>query len=89
MVRGKDPWWTGRSTIELMVLIMTLTVCGALLLAGAAIVTVELLNPEADTSAVINNMSDILSTILGGLLGLLAGRSDQGHKRPDGTTDEL
>lgn len=88
-MRERDPWWSGRSTVELMVLALTVTVCLAILLSGVAIVVIEIVSPETDTNEIIGSMSDVLSMILGALLGLLAGRSDQGRQRPDGTSDGL
>lgn len=82
-----------RSTIELMVLALTVTICLALLLTGLAISLSELLNPQVDTSEAVNTLSDILSMILGALLGLLAGRSERAtdrlHRRGTGETDGL
>lgn len=82
-----------RSTIELMVLALTVTICLALLLTGLAITVSELLHPEVDTSEAVSTLSDILSMILGALLGLLAGRServtDRLHRRGPGETDDL
>jgi len=83
----------GRSAVELMVLMLTGTICLALLFTGAAVAVIEIVHPESDTTAVISSMTDILSMILGALLGLLAGRSERSaglhHKPADGTDDGL
>lgn len=81
-----------RSTIELMVLALTATICLSLLLLGGAIALIEVVHPEVDTSVAVNSMTDVLSMILGALLGLLAGRSERGrdlHHRPTGRDDGL
>jgi hypothetical protein len=81
-----------RSTIELMVLILTVTVCATILLIGGGIAVSELIHPEVDTSAAASGLAQVLSMILGALLGLLAGRSERGrglYRRPDGSADEL
>lgn len=83
---------SGRSTIEIMVLMLTGTVCLSLLAIGISITVVEAVNPEADTGPAFNALADVLSMILGALLGLLAGRTERGaglHKRPDGEQDGL
>jgi len=85
----------GRSTIEIMALLLTGTVCFLVLTSGVAIMVVEIFHPESDTDTAVNALSDTLSLILGALLGLLAGRSDttsgrqELHKRPDGVQDDM
>jgi hypothetical protein len=83
----------GRSAIELMTLMLTATVCLSLLFFGVAIAIYAFINPGADLSGVIGVMSDIVSMVLGALLGLLAGRSETIttalHSRPDGQQDGL
>ena len=64
-----------RSVIELLVLALTFVVGATLLGAGATIGIIEIRNPEADTSIAANILINTVSTILGALLGLLAGRS--------------
>lgn len=66
-----------RSTIELMVLMLTTTVCLGLLLIGAGITVIELVNPEADTSVAVAGLGSVLGTLLGAVLGLLAGHRDR------------
>jgi hypothetical protein len=65
-----------RSTIELMVLLFTVTVCLTLVLIAVSIAVVEIVNPDADLSGVTSVLTNVLSVILGALLGLLAGKSD-------------
>jgi hypothetical protein len=64
-----------RSTIELMVLAFTVTVCLALLVTGVALAVVAIVNPEADTSFAVDALAHGIGVLMGSLLGLLAGRS--------------
>lgn len=64
-----------RSTIELMVLAFTATVCLAMLVAGVAIAVVAIVHPEADTSFAVQVLAHGIGVLMGSLLGLLAGRS--------------
>lgn len=66
-----------RSTIELMVLAFTATVCVSILLIGATVAALAVFAPETDTSGIVNVLTNVLSVILGALLGLLAGRTDR------------
>ena len=71
----------GRTTIELMVLMLTATVCVAILLTGATIAVLEFKDPSIDTSSVVDILMTLVSGILGALLGLLAGEKG-GHRLP-------
>ena len=64
-----------RSVIELMVLILTLVVGLTMIGFGIAIAVIEIRDPEADTSQGSAVLINLISTTLGALLGLLAGRS--------------
>ena len=66
--------FTGRSTVDVIVLLLTMTICAALLLAGAGIALVEWRDPATDTSAASASLTHAITGILGALLGLLAGR---------------
>lgn len=75
-----------RSVIELVVLTLTGVVGVTLVGAGAAIAIVEVRDPEVDTSGAVVALAGTVSTILGALLGLLAGRSrwtEELSRRPD------
>jgi hypothetical protein len=81
----------GRSTVELMVLALTATICVMLLLTGGTIAVIEILDPTVDTSGAVSTLTDLLSMILGALLGLLAGRSERSeglHQRPGTHADD-
>jgi hypothetical protein len=64
-----------RSTGDILVLAVTLTICGSVLLGGAAIVAVELFHPETDTAAGARTIAGIINTMVGLLAGYLAGRT--------------
>ena len=64
-----------------MVLMLTATVCGALLLVGAGIVVIEVVNPQADTSGGVTAVSTTISTLAGAVLGLIAGHSTARRQR--------
>jgi len=80
-----------RSTIELMVLALTVTICGLLFLIGGTVAVIEIVDPAVDTSAAVSALTDLLSMILGALLGLLAGRSERAtelHRQPTTGRDD-
>jgi hypothetical protein len=66
----------GRSTTDLLILMIAGTVCFAVLAFGAAVAVIEIRNPDADTSTAASAISDILNTLIGLLAGFLAGRTD-------------
>ena len=51
---------------------------------GAAIVIVEVVNPEADTGPALNVLGTLVSAIFGALLGLIARGSDALSRKDDG-----
>lgn len=61
--------------IELMVLALTFVVGATIVGVGVTIAIVEIRDPQADTSGAGTVLINLISTILGALLGLLAGRS--------------
>ena len=79
-----------RSVLELVVLTLTAVVGFTLVGAGATIAYVEVRDPDVDAWAAVVALAGTVSTILGALLGLLAGRSRFSvdlSRRP--TDDEL
>ena len=90
----------GRSVIEIMVLVFTFIVAFTLVGLGVIILVVEVKHPEADTALLVNTMMSLVSGILGALLGLIAGKSNESKggsnpfasdldKRPDGSHSDL
>jgi hypothetical protein len=75
----------GRSVIEILVLAFTFVVAFSILAIGATVAIVEIRDPEADTSSVVQALLSLISGIMGALLGLIAGRtsaSSQLEHRP-------
>lgn len=66
-----------RSTIDLMILLLTATVCLAILFTGAYLAVLKLTNPGQDTTSAQEGLTSMISGVLGALLGLLAGKSDK------------
>jgi len=65
-----------RPTGDLMVLMVATTVCGSVVLGGAAVILVTLLRPDIDVTNAARNIADLLNTLIGLLAGFLAGRTD-------------
>ena len=70
-----------RSAVELLTLGLAFVIGLAVLGLGAAIVVVEIWNPEADTGPAINVLGTLVSAIFGALLGLIARGSDTLSRR--------
>ena len=70
-----------RSAVELLTLFFAFVIGLAVLGLGAAIVVVEIWNPEADTGPALNVLGTLVSAILGALLGLIARGSEQLSRR--------
>jgi hypothetical protein len=60
---------TERETTDLVVLIVTVTICSIVVLAGITLLVLVLFYPEIDSSP----LSSAVSHAVGGLAGLLAG----------------
>ena len=73
----------GRSVVEIMVLMLTATVCTAVVLGALAVAVVEIVNPTADTTVLSSSLGSTLSVLLGAVLGMLAGRGQRLTRRPD------
>jgi hypothetical protein len=69
-------WLSTRSTGDLLVMIIAITVCGFVFSTEIAIVVLAFTNPAFDTSAAGRVVSDLINTLLGLLAGFLAGRTD-------------
>jgi len=64
-----------RSTGDLLVLMVTATVCVAILASGVTIVVVEITRPETDTADGLKTITGIINTLIGLLAGFLAGKT--------------
>lgn len=70
-----------RPTSDIVVLILATIIGITVLLAGLGIVLVELIRPEVDTSESVAAFSDVVSAIVGAVVGYLAGK-----RNPDPVT---
>ena len=59
---------------EVLILLIAGTICLTVLLAGAGVAIVELLQPDRDTSRAVAMIADTLNTLIGLLAGYVAGR---------------
>jgi hypothetical protein len=65
-----------RTTGDLLVLMITGTICGSVILSGAAIAIIKLFNPETNIDSLVGGLTDVIVTLVGLLAGFLAGRTD-------------
>ena len=65
-----------RTTVEIMVLAFTFTAAFMLVFIAMAVVLIALLNPGQDTSSISASLLNVVSGIIGALLGLLAGKAE-------------
>lgn len=73
----------GRSTGELLVLLIAGTVCTVVLLSLLFIGIVEIVNPTADTAGAQGSISDTINTLIGLMAGFLAGRTDTAQRKAE------
>lgn len=66
---------TERSTTDLLILMIAGTICFAVLATGATVGIIEIANSRVDTSGIVNQLSDVINTLIGLLAGFLAGRA--------------
>lgn len=66
----------GRSTTDLLILMIAGTVCFAVLASGATIAIIEIQHPEVDTTQAQGAVGDVINTLIGLLAGFLAGRTE-------------
>lgn len=64
-----------RPTIEVVILILTVTVCLIMLSGFLYVGIVSVVRPEQDTFRVAEALIQLLDVIVGGLVGFVAGRS--------------
>ena len=64
-----------RSVIELMVLALTVLVAVVIVTTAGTIAVVEIRDPDTDSATAVQWLFGLTGTLVGALLGLLAGRS--------------
>lgn len=72
-----------RTVIELMIIIFTFVVAFMLIGVGTMIIVVEMRNPNADTALVASTLMNIVSGIVGALLGLMVNIKTNGKNGKD------
>lgn len=70
----------GRTTVEIVVLMFTITACLALLLIGAGVAAVQIF--DVDTTGPVTPAVDFLQTSLGLIIGALLGLLAKGTTAP-------
>lgn len=70
-----------RTTGELLVLLVGVTVCGYVVCVGTALILLAFFHPNADATAAFRSITSIINTLVGLLAGFLAGRTDVLLKR--------
>src|SRR5262245_14655344 len=70
-------WLMDRPTGDLLVLMITTTVCGAIVFGGTALLVFAFVHPEVDATQAARSVVNILNTMVGLLAGFLAGRTDR------------
>jgi hypothetical protein len=64
-----------RPTMDILILLVAGTICVTVLISTFSIVIIEVVNPESDTSAAANIISDTINTLIGLLAGFIAGKT--------------
>ena len=64
-----------RSTGELLVLMVSTTICFVVVFGSIALFSTELVHPSADTGPGLRTIGGIINTLVGLLAGFLAGRT--------------
>jgi rRNA processing protein Krr1/Pno1 len=69
-----------RSVTDLIVLTFTVVVAVSILATGATIAVIEIRDPATDTTAIVDTLTSTVTTIIGALLGLIAGKSEMSSR---------
>jgi ABC-type amino acid transport system permease subunit len=69
-------WLGKRSTGEIMVIVITFTVCWGVIASGMGILLLSIFRPEIDVTVWVSRVTGLLNTMIGLLAGFLAGRTD-------------
>lgn len=85
---GRGPRLRDRSTGEIMVIAITLTVCFGVIASGTFVGIIVLFRPEVDVTPWITRVTGLLNTMIGLLAGFLAGRTDRAVEHGGETKDQ-
>jgi hypothetical protein len=64
-----------RSSSDFVVRALTISVSVLIVVSGLSLIIVELFYPAQDTSGAVRGIGDIINTVVGALIGYLAGRA--------------
>jgi hypothetical protein len=64
-----------RNTSDLLVLMVAGTICFTVISGGTAVIILEIVRPDVDTSAATRSLVGIVNTLIGLLAGFLAGKT--------------
>jgi len=73
-----------RSTIDIVVILLTGTIGGTVLLTIIGLFVIRVLHPEADISRGAEAVSNIVTTIVGALVGFIGGRATGKYEASNG-----
>lgn len=63
-----------RPAVDIVIVMVTFIIGALLLITAVAVVLIELIQPETDTSDLIRMESEILGVLVGALVGVIGGR---------------
>ena len=78
----------GRSTGDLLVLIVAATICGAILLGVIGVFVVSIARPKTDLTGLVGNLGDVINTMVGLMAGFLAGKTGSLRKRREDARED-
>lgn len=78
----------GRATTDLMILMVSGTICCAIIIAIISIGVIEVVHPETDTNDAAIALGAVLNTLVGLLAGYLAGRTQRQQAAAGRTGDD-
>lgn len=70
-----------RTTGEIMVLLVAITVCGYVVIVGTSLIIFEFVHPDVEASAAFRSVASVINTLIGLLAGFLAGRTDLSRRK--------
>jgi hypothetical protein len=73
----------GRSTIDIVVIVMALSIGGIILMAGLGAIILKVLHPDIDIQRGVEALTNIVTTVVGALVGFIGGRA-QGKMEGNG-----
>ena len=70
-----SPKLRDRPTADILVILVALTICGAIVFGGTALIILVFIHPKMDAGPGARTIADLLTTMVGLLAGFLAGRT--------------